>query len=45
VNSSVHRYLHNWAEMVVVVVANLMHQGSTVSQYGEGHQPAQKKKY
>jgi len=44
VNSSVHRYLHNWAELVVVV-ANLMHQGSTVSQYGEGHQPAQKKKY
>jgi hypothetical protein len=29
---------------MVVVVANLMHQGSTVSQYGEGHQPAQKKK-
>jgi hypothetical protein len=28
----------------VVVVANLMHQGSTVSQYGEGHQPVQKKK-
>jgi hypothetical protein len=31
--------------MVVVAVANLLHQGSTVSQYGEGHQPAQKKKY
>jgi len=29
----------------MVVVANLMHQGSTVSQYGEGHQPVQKKKY
>jgi hypothetical protein len=30
---------------MVVVVANLLHRGSTVSQYGEGHQPAQTKKY